>query len=117
MVQILSMQLNADGTFAPNVNVQIQPFPGSIDDYVKVSMDGQFKQLGFTTSSKKKLGEDGVAFEYTGTLRDMPLHFYARAFRKQGKGVFYLITATALATQWAKSGPELKTCVDSFKLD
>jgi len=115
-VQVLMLQLPSDGTFAPNVNIQIQPFPGSMDDYVKTSLD-EFKQLGLTLSSKKKTGEDAVTLEYSGTMRGLPLQFYARAVKKKSTGVVYLITGTTHSGQWAKSGPEIKACVDSFKLE
>jgi hypothetical protein len=115
-VQVLSMQLASDGTFASNVNVQIQPFAGTMDDYIKMSLD-EFAQLGLTLASKKKTSEDVVILDYTGTMRDLPLHFYARALRSKAKGVIYLVTGTALASQWAKAAPEIKACVDSLKLE
>jgi hypothetical protein len=116
-VQVMNIFLNAEGGFAPNVNVQIQPYAGTIDDYLKDSTD-QFKQLGFTTLGKKKVNDDTVLLEYTGSMPSMPpMHWYARAVRKKGKNLVYLVTGTTLVPQWTKSGAEIKTCVDSFKLD
>jgi hypothetical protein len=101
----------ADG-FAANVNVQIQAFDGTIEDYQKIS-EGQFREakLNITTSEVKA----GVfRTEYSGKLENYDLHWYARAVKKGGR--VYLVTGTALNKRWKTEGQILIHSVESFKL-
>jgi hypothetical protein len=116
MTQVVSMQMAPTDGFATNVNVQVQPFPDSIDDYIKLSK-GQFDQFGFKVLSQKKIDENTVTLEYTGKMQNTDLHWYARATRKKGRPVIYLVTGTATAAQWTAMSAALKDCVDSLKLD
>ena len=43
--QALMMMMPALNGFSANVNVQIQPYPGSLEDYKKLS-EAQFVQMG-----------------------------------------------------------------------
>jgi hypothetical protein len=112
--QVLMMFLPVTKSFAPNVNVQIQPYTGTIDEYVALSLD-QFKGMGLKLSYQKAVGKSAVALEYTGEMKGKPLHWYARA-EKSGANV-YLVTATASEEQWGNVATQLKTCVDSFRCD
>ena len=108
------MFLPATEGFAPNLNVQIQPYAGSIEDYVKLSLE-QFKSAGLKVVQQKSLTKSVAIFEYTGETQGKSLHWYARA-EKSGASV-YLVTATALAQQWDNNEARLKSCVDSFHCD
>jgi len=101
----------SDG-FAPNVNVNIQPYSGSMTSYVAMSKD-QFKQMNWTIVVEKQNGENEWIVEYTGPLQGNDLHFYARAVGYNGK--VYLVTATAKKTQWGSVSGPLRNAVDSFK--
>lgn len=109
----LATFLPATGGFAPNINVQIQPYPGSIADYAKLSQ-GQFDQMGWKSLSEKFVGSNEWIAEYSGPMQGNNLHFYARALSQNGK--VYLVTGTASETQWPTVGPTIRQHVDSFKL-
>jgi len=112
--QALMMFLPANGNFAGNVNVQVQPYSGTIEEYASLTRK-QFKDAGVTVIEQKKFGKSGLIFEYTGELQGKPLHWYARA-EKSG-GHVYLATATAAAQDWAKQGAQLKACVDTLRCE
>jgi len=114
LLEPVIMCLPATEGFAPNVNVMIQPYVGTIDDYSALSM-GQFKDGGLKVLLHKKLGKSAVVFEYTGELQGRQLHWYARA--EKSAGSVYLVTATAANEQWDKAAARLKSCVDSFSCD
>jgi hypothetical protein len=108
----LMMFMPASGGFAANVNVMIQSYPGTIEDYTATTVK-QFKDNDMKVVSQKNVGKSAVVFEYTGELRGNPLHWYARA-EKSGDHV-YLTTGTSSEEQWPKLGTQLKACVDSFR--
>lgn len=109
--QSLMMFLPASGAFAPNVNVQVQPYSGSITNYAELT----FQQLKDHDGKllEKKFSSQAVVFEYTGDLGGHILHWYARA-EKSGDHI-YLATATATEEQWPGVAKQLKACVDSLR--
>jgi hypothetical protein len=114
MQQVLTLSLSPSDGFAPNVNVQVQPFTGTMEEYLDISRN-DFQKLGFTTIQVKIEGNVAV-LEYSGSLPKVPmaLHWYARAVQAPGK--VYLVTGTAAETQWAQAGAAIKECVDSLKI-
>ena len=112
--QVLMMFLPVSDGFAPNVNVQVQPYTGTIDDYLSLSLK-QCESAGFKLSLQKTTGKSAAVFEYTGDFQGRQLHWYARA-EKSGSKV-YLVTATATDEQWNKVASKLKVCVDSLRPD
>jgi len=110
--QPLQMLLPAENGFSPNVNVQIQPYPGSITEYRELS-EAQFKQIGLTLISKEEKGNT-LHLEYTGAMQGQNLHWFAKAV-KRGKYI-YLITATDNQQNWDKNKAQLIANVKSFKL-
>jgi hypothetical protein len=111
--QALMMFLPVSDAFAPNVNVMIQPFAGTMEEYLAVTRS-QFDAAGITVVSSK-VGASSLLLEYTGPMQGRELHWYARA-EKAGPRV-YLATATATLQQWSRVGTQLKACVDSFKAE
>jgi hypothetical protein len=107
----LMMFLPASGQFAPNVNVQIQPHAGTIQEFADISRS-QFKSAGFVVSDEKST-PSSFTWEYSGAQQGRKLRFYARA--EAGPGKVYLVTATATESQWESIGAQLKACVDSFR--
>ncbi len=112
--QVLAMFLPPTGGFLPNVNVQIQPYSGTIGQYAALSKT-QFTAAKFTLIKETKIGKTAVALEYSGTLQGRRLHWYARAVAT-GTHV-YLVTATSTEAQWPQVSGRLKACVDSFQLE
>ncbi len=112
--QALIMFLPATDGFAPNVNVQIQAYEGTMDDYVALSLD-QFKTTGLKVLQQKNPGKSVAVLEYSGKSQGRQLHWYAKAEKSAGK--VYLVTGTATEEQWSKAADRLKACVDSFRCD
>ncbi|MBI3186627.1 MAG: hypothetical protein HYZ31_02000 [Gammaproteobacteria bacterium] len=110
--QALIMMLPAEGGFAANVNVQIQPYAGSLADYKKLS-ESQFSQLGFKVMTSA-IDKNILTFEYAGSMSDQTLHWYSRAIKKGN--FIYLVTATSQERNWLKNKAALETSVNSFKL-
>ncbi len=108
----LQMFLPPQNGFSPNVNVQIQPYPGTMKQYLALS-ESQFKQLGVNVISTKDLG-DTVFFECAGSMQGMELHFYAKAIKEDD--FVYLVTATDSIQNWNTNKTKLIQAVDSFKL-
>ena len=111
--QSIIMFLNASDGFAPNVNIQVQPFEDPFKDYVALSKE-QFKQLNFSVI-KEEMKEDSATWEYAGTVGPNQLHFYVVAKMKDGK--VFLATASAKESQWKTVSEKMKACVDSFRFE
>jgi hypothetical protein len=109
--QALCMYLPPHGGLPASVNVLIEPYPGSFREYTAMSRQ-QFDSAGFkmivetSTDSEWKL-------EYTGTVKGVALHWYARAIFAPQKVT--VVTATALESEWKTVAPLLRPSVDSFK--
>jgi hypothetical protein len=111
--QTVAMAMPMTDGFTPNVTVQIQPYPGTVDDYVALSKQ-QFTQVGFKLIREARRGKSGWVVEYRGTMADRSLHWYAKAELRQKKA--YLATAAALESQWPSASRKLKACVDSLQV-
>jgi hypothetical protein len=105
--------LSPVGGFAPNVNVLIQDFPSSINDYIAVTKK-EFDSAGVKLINDRVPSADEWVLEYQGSLNGKEFHWYARAVKSGNK--VYLTTATATPEQWDQVSPKLKQCVDSFAL-
>ncbi len=96
--------------FTANVGVQKQVFAGSLEDYMKLTLQ-QFEKMKFTVISQK-VTKNYLLIEYSGKVQNRDLRFYSKSFTKEG--VFYLATGTAPSRTWDLQGPALKASVDSF---
>ncbi len=112
-MQVLIMTLPPADGFTPNVNVQVQPYDGTLEDYLALSKT-QFVQVKFK-ELKTETKDDRCVLEYTGTVQGRLLHFYSVAKKRGNKIV--LVTATAAQAQWLKVSPKLIHCADSLKID
>lgn len=112
--QVLSLYLPASEGFSPNVSVQVQPHDGTMEEYLEISKD-QFKALQWTLLADSTLSPTVITFEYTGSVRGVVLHFYAKAESREGK--VYLTTGAATEGQWPKLSPRIKKCVNSFRFE
>lgn len=104
--------LPATDGFAPNINVNIQPYAGTLTSYIAISKD-QFKKMNWIIVTEKQHGESEWIVEYAGPMQGTDLHFYARAVSNNGK--VYLVTATAKESNWKTVAEVLRKNVDSFK--
>jgi len=112
-VQPVILMLPPSDGFAPNVNVQVQPFGGTLAEYVALS-EGQFQAMKWKVKKRTKT-RTSETWEYTGKTASGRMHWYSRAVLSDGRA--FLTTATALESQWIDVGDRLKACVDSFQLD
>jgi len=112
-IQALIMFLPVNDGFAANVNVNIQPYKGSMKEYAALSR-GQFEEMKWKILSEENKGENEWTIEYAATTKSGDLHFYGRALHK-GDHV-YLVTATAKESEWAFLQAKLRKHVDSLKL-
>ncbi|RUO33248.1 hypothetical protein [Aliidiomarina soli] len=110
--QVFQYFLPAADGFAANVNLQIQPYEGSLEDYEALSVQ-QFEQLDFEMLDLAR-GDNELIFEYTGSMQGTEFHWFSRVL-KEGN-YFYVVTATALAERWDTEREALVESVDSFRL-
>ena len=104
--------LAAQDGFAANLNVQIQEFVGSIEDYKKATEE-QFEQASIKTIQSSIDGET-YTVEYAGKMNEYDLHWFAKAHKQKNR--IYLVTATGLEKSWKTQGSVLMQAVNSFKL-
>ena len=71
------MYLPSGDPLVPNVNVQVQAFDGTIEDYAAVSRQ-QLQQIGWT-SITDEVSESSVVVEYSGSYQGTQMHWYAKA--------------------------------------
>ncbi len=100
--------------FAPNVNVMIQPYPETIEDYISLSK-GQFAEMKWTVVSENKVSDTEWIVEYSGVLDQSELRWISRAILSDGK--IYLVTATAASSSWDAVSERLKQSVNSFRIE
>ena len=113
---VMAMYLAPSQGFAANINVMVQPWPGTIKNYLAVS-EKQFADMGLKVVNKSLPDDHTAVFEYEGIIKAVSpstMHWYVRAISRSGK--VYLATATATSAQWKTDGSKLKACVDSFEL-
>jgi PsbP len=110
---VIQTFLPATDGFAPNINVQIQPYTGTIKDYATNSKS-QFEQMKWKVVSDQQSNANEWNVEYSGSFQGSDLHFLARAVCANEK--VYLITATAKESQWTTVGDTLRKHLESFKL-
>jgi hypothetical protein len=115
--QALITFLPPSNGFAPNVNVQIQPYEKSMKEYIALSKK-QFDQEGWKIISENMQGDSEWVVEYSGSYKGSALlHWYARVILNANTKKVYLATATAKEDDWNKVSPVLKKCADSFKIN
>ena len=103
----------ADG-FAPNLNVQLQPFGGPMVQYVAAT-HSQLLAAGLEWQEEPVLDGSEATFEYAGVLEGRELRWYARAIQRDN--LVYLVTATVPRGEWEALGARMRRAVDSFRLE
>jgi hypothetical protein len=111
---VLIVKFDESDGFTANINIQIKRFPGTMKEYIEISHK-EYDQLfdkKWSTPSENQKGEKEYLVELMGTAKGREFHFYVRAVKHEEK--VYLITATALQSQWATVGDKMRRYVDSF---
>lgn len=107
----ISMTLPPENGFQANVNVMVQDFPGTMEEYVDLSR-AEFGAMEGAEILSETVTSSEVSWEYTWAMNGRDLHLYGRAIKNGGS--VYLVTATATESQWKKMEGELRACVESF---
>ncbi len=109
------LYLPATSGYAPHVEVQIEPYVGSIDGYVTITKQ-KLELVNMTIIAESVGHAAGTAtLDYSGKLNGRDLRFYARIELADGR--VYVATAAALEAQWSDVGKKLTESVDSMKLE
>lgn len=110
--QVFQYFLPAAEGFAANVNMQIQPFEGSLQEYAEISQ-AQFEQLGFEVLDFNQ-GENEILYQYRGEMQGTLYRWYSRVIRDGN--YYYVVTATSLDERWETEQEQLVESVHSFTL-
>jgi len=102
------------GGFSANVNVQIQPFAGTMNEYLETTKR-EFLTYSFEMLHGAVTDAGTIELEYTGDFQGKAMHWLARAEARAG--LMYLVTATVPAERWDELEGEARRCVDSFRLE
>ncbi len=112
--QVLIMNLpTKNGAFTPSVSVIIQPFEGTLEDYLRIYRQ-HIIDLGWTVIDRATSEEKYTFIEFSGMNQGVTYHSYIRI--EIGDGKAYIITAIAEESQWLEVSAELVASVASFKL-
>ena len=104
-----------NGNFKSNVNVIVQDYTQSIQDYADLT-NQQIKDAGLKLILQKEVSPNDVAIEYSGNMNGQNLHFYAR-FIKKGN-LMYIVTGTSSdGEQWKRIQNDIVNCVNSFHIN
>ncbi len=110
--QPMQLFLPAAKGLAPNVGIQILPFPGPIASFVHVSKQ-RFKAMKYTLLKAQPSG-NGAILEYSGKQLGRQMHWYVRAEARGGR--VYTATASVAEQQWKTESAILKKCADSLNV-
>ncbi|MGH7150908.1 MAG: DcrB-related protein [Planctomycetota bacterium] len=103
--------------FAPNVNVQVQPWTKSLEEFLALSRS-QFKEYDLTLLSEEKRkvsGREAVAFDYEGDMQGRPLRWMALAVADAGRVI--LVTGTVPKGSFETHEKALRSCLASLQLN
>lgn len=114
-VVVMFAKPSNNNIFSTNINIIAQDFNGSIKEYVQAS-DKEFNNtLGFRTIHKSSNNEQAT-WEYTILTNGMHMHFLSKVLFNKKNNKFYLITGSALESNWKNDEKNIRKVVDSFKL-
>ena len=105
-----------DSGFSANVSVRIQPGADKIKSYIAANL-AQLADMKATVVSQKQLtvsGCDAVLIEFQATINGTAMHFLSLSVLQPDK--IYIVTGTALDSNYAKYEEAFKKCIDSFAL-
>ena len=111
---VLMVFMPAKNNFSPNVNIQIQPYKDSINDYDKLTKS-QFITANFTVISSRAVGPNEIQYEYKGKMSGRIFHWLARAVKVNDS--VYLITATGTDDDWESYKSDLSASMLSFQFN
>jgi len=98
-------------TFSPNVFVQVQPFVGTMKDYIAQSTQSM-EDAGYIIRGQISSSADEWSLEYIAVLNGVAMHWYAKAIHS-GYRVYY--AAGGVPDElWTALADPIKACVNSF---
>ena len=109
---VLQMYLPPTEKGSPNINVMLQEYKESLEEY-KIFSDMQLKSINVSILSSA-IKDNAYIVEYTGQMSGKSIHVYTRAVKKGDR--IYLITAAASPDQWREYSGKLIRTVNSFRL-
>lgn len=109
-VLVMSLPVDDSG-FAPNVNVQAQPWTGDLEGYLELSRT-QIEERGWTLRDESVADGEAV-YDFEGAFGGFDLRWHARVLLQDGTA--WLVTASARPKQWEREGDRLRRVVSSFR--
>ncbi len=104
---------NRQLTFSPNVFVQVQPFVGTMKEYIDQSTKSM-QDAGYIIRGQISPSVDEWSLEYIAVVNGMAMHWYAKAVHS-GYRIYY--AAGGVPDElWSAFGDPLKACVNSFDI-
>jgi len=111
---VLFMNLPPTENFSPNVNVMVQQYQGTLEDF-KILSETQFVEQKWVLIRSEVREGKALVLEYAGAYNGVDMHWYSRVLKRGGQ--VFLVTCTARESQWGKLSPRLVGAVDSFTLE
>lgn len=109
----MSLPSNPKATFSPNVFVQVQPFVGSMKDYI-TQTTASMEAAGYIIRGQLSPSDNQWSLEYIAVLNGVAMHWYAKAILS-GYRVYYA-AGGAPDELWPRVADIIKSCVNSFDI-
>ena len=106
----------AKNGFATNANVIIQEFNGTIEECIEL-VGAELKSFDKFVLIKHNHNDNSIFWEYTMSYANMNLHMITKVLRSKQKGQIFVLSISALDSQWEEQKKEIQKVVDSFKLN
>jgi hypothetical protein len=104
---------NRNVTFSPNVFVQVQPFVGTMKEYIDQSTKSM-QDAGYIIRGQLSPTADEWSLEYIAVVNGLAMHWYAKAIHS-GYRIYY--AAGGVPDElWPAFADILKNCVNSFDI-
>jgi len=104
---------NPRATFSPNVFVQVQPFVGTMKEYITQSTQSM-TDAGYIIRGQITPSTDVWSLEYIAVVNGVAMHWYAKAIHS-GYRVYYAAGGVP-DEMWTALADALKSCVNSFDI-
>ncbi|MFV0481874.1 MAG: hypothetical protein ACK5LP_07810 [Campylobacteraceae bacterium] len=103
-----------DPRYTPNINIQVQDFNSTIEEYEKISQE-TLQQVGGTLINKS-INRKVLVIEYKIKHGEAEVHYYARAVLDAKTNTIYLATGSVLDSEWNIHGKKIRDSVLSLNL-
>jgi len=102
---------NRQVTFSPNVYAQVQPFVGTMKDYIDQSTKSM-QDAGYIIRGQLSPSVDVWDLEYMAVVNGVGMHWYAKAIHS-GYRIYYAAGGVP-DEMWPQFADMIKSCVNSF---